>query len=181
MSAAQSELPPRPADDVLPSKTQPPACPEWVIRRSRIEERIAAAPLTVVTGPPGAGKTTAVASWAAGSVGPVAWVTLDRYDSQWDVFWSTVVSALDGAGVEFRRALPVPGRTDNHAFMLRLAAELAAQEPAATLVLDDLQQITGHTVDDGLQYPAGRCWRLTPPTAAGPARRTGRLPSSSRN
>jgi len=181
MSAAQPELPPRPADDVLPSKTLPPAGPGWVIGRSRIEERIAVAPLTVVTGPPGAGKTTAVASWAAGPVGPVAWVTLDRYDGQWAVFWATVVSALGCAGVEFRRALPAPGRTDNHAFMLRLAAELAAQEPAATLVLDDLQQITGHTVDDGLQYPAGRCWRLTRPTAAGPARRTGRLPSSSRN
>src|ERR1700742_1751360 len=141
MSAAQSELPPRPADDVLPSKTLPPACPEWVIRRSRIEERVAVAPLTVVTGPPGAGKTTAVASWAAGPGGPVAWVTLDRYDGQWDVFWSTVVSALGCAGVEFRRALPAPGRTDNQAFMLRLAAELAAREPPVTLVLDDLQQV----------------------------------------
>jgi LuxR family transcriptional regulator, maltose regulon positive regulatory protein len=152
MSAAQSEPPPSPADDVLPSKTLPPVCQEWVITRARIEDRVAVAPLTVVTGPPGAGKTTAVASWAAGTDGPVAWVTLDRYDSQWDVFWSAVVAALGSAGVEFRRPLPAPGRTGNHAFLLRLAAELAAQDPPATLVLDDLHQVTGRDLDDGLQY-----------------------------
>src|ERR1700729_2915847 len=154
MPAAHSELPPRPADDVLPSKTFPPVCQGWVIRRSRIEERIAAGPLTVVTGPPGAGKTTAVASGAAGRQGPVAWVTLDPYDSQPDVFWSAVVTALGCAGVEFRRPLPAPGRTSrsSHAFLLRLAVELSAQDPPVTLVLDDLHQITGRGLDDGLQY-----------------------------
>jgi LuxR family maltose regulon positive regulatory protein len=153
--AAQPELPPSPADDVLPSKTLPPVRREWVIPRPRIEERIAAAPLTVVTGPPGAGKTTAVASWAAGpdgADGPVAWVTLDRYDSQWNVFWPAVVTALGCAGVEFGRTLPPPGRTDNHPFLLRLAAELAAHDPPVTLVLDDLHQINGHDLDEGLQY-----------------------------
>jgi LuxR family transcriptional regulator, maltose regulon positive regulatory protein len=152
VSVAQSVPPPRSADDVLPSKTLPPARPDWVIRRSRIEDHIAAVPLTVVTGPAGAGKTTAVASWAAHAEGPVAWVTLDRYDSQWDVFWTAVVAALECAGVEFRRALPAPGQTDNHAFLLRLAAELAAQERPVTLVLDDLQRIDGHELDEGLQY-----------------------------
>src|ERR1700744_3417548 len=98
MPAAQWELPPSPADDVLPSKTLPPLCQEWVIKRARIDERIAAAPLPVVTGPPGAGKTAAVASWAAGTDGPVAWVTLDRYDSEWDVFWAAVVAGLGSAG-----------------------------------------------------------------------------------
>ena len=37
-------------------------------------------------------------------------------------------------------------------FLLRLAAQLAAQDPPVTLVLDDLQQITGHGLDNGLQY-----------------------------
>lgn len=151
---ALSKSPPSAADNVLLSKITPPACKEWVIRRSRIEERIAAGPLTVVTGPPGAGKTTAVASWLAVAEEPVAWVTLDRYDSRPDVFWSTVVAALRGAGVKFRRALPAPGRPGraDHAFLLRLAVELVTQDPPVTLVLDDFHRVTERGLDDDLQY-----------------------------
>jgi LuxR family maltose regulon positive regulatory protein len=153
-SPAVSKSPPSAADNVLLSKITPPPCREWVIRRSRIEERIAAGPLTVVTGPPGAGKTTAVASWLAVAKDPVAWVTLDRYDSRPDVFWSTVVAALRSAGVHFRRALPAPGRTGraDHAFLLRLAVELVTRDPPVTLVLDDLHRIAERGLDDDLQY-----------------------------
>jgi LuxR family maltose regulon positive regulatory protein len=153
-SPARSKGPPSAADNVLRSKITPPSRKEWVIRRPRIEERIAASPLTVVTGPPGAGKTTAVASWLAVAEDPVAWVTLDRYDSRPDVFWSTVEAALRCAGVEFRRALPAPGRTGraDHAFLLRLAVELATQDPPVTLVLDDLHRITERELDDDLRY-----------------------------
>jgi LuxR family transcriptional regulator, maltose regulon positive regulatory protein len=151
---ALSKSPPTAANHVLRSKITPPACREWVIRRSRIEERIAVGPLTVVTGPPGAGKTTAVASWRAVTEDPVAWVTLDRYDSRPDVFWSTVVAALRSAGVEFRRALPAPGRMGRtgHAFLLRLVVELARQDPPVTLVLDDLHRVAERGLDDDLQY-----------------------------
>src|SRR3974377_2367460 len=77
----------------LTSKLAPPRVPGWVVPRKRIERRIAdgaRGPLTVVTGPPGAGKTIAVASWATSSSGqgPVAWVTLDEYDNRQKVFWS---------------------------------------------------------------------------------------------
>jgi LuxR family transcriptional regulator, maltose regulon positive regulatory protein len=154
-SPALAKSPPSAADNVLLSKITPPACKEWVIRRSRIEERIAASPLTVITGPAGAGKTTAVASWLAVAEDPVAWVTLDRYDSRPEVFWSTVVAALRGGGVEFRRALPAPGRTGragHHAFLLRLALELVTQDPPVTLVLDDLHRVAERGLDDDLQY-----------------------------
>jgi len=149
-----AKSPPSAADNVLLSKITPPARKEWVIRRPRIEERIAAGPLTVVTGPPGAGKTTAVASWLAVAEDPVAWVTLDRYDSRPEVFWSTVVAALRSAGVEFRRALPSPGRTGRagHAFLLRLAVELVTRDPPVTLVLDDLHRIAERGLDGDLQY-----------------------------
>ena len=149
-----AKSPPSAADNVLLSKITPPACKDWVIRRPRIEERIASGPLTVVTGPPGAGKTTAVASWLAVAEDPVAWVTLDRYDSRPEVFWSTVVAALRSAGVKFRRALPAPGRTGRagHAFLLRLAVELITRDPPVTLVLDDLHRIAERGLDDDLQY-----------------------------
>jgi LuxR family maltose regulon positive regulatory protein len=59
-----------------------PVLPDWVVPRARIDRRIsegACGPVTVITGPPGAGKTTALASWAAARTGalPTAWVTVD--------------------------------------------------------------------------------------------------------
>src|SRR6516164_4783769 len=80
-------------EPVLAAKLAPPRIPGWVVPRKRIERRIAdgaRGPLTVVTGPPGAGKTIAVASWAGAATGqgPVAWVTLDEYDNRQKVFWS---------------------------------------------------------------------------------------------
>jgi len=58
--------------------------PDWVIARPRLVRRLHRAiggSLTVVTGPPGAGKTAAVASWALEDQrrpGPVVWVVGDR-------------------------------------------------------------------------------------------------------
>jgi LuxR family maltose regulon positive regulatory protein len=145
------------ADEVLLSKITAPSRPSWIVRRTRIERHITAGaegPLTVVTGPPGAGKTTAVASWAVAARGPVAWITLDRYDSRPNVFWPTVVEALRRAGVTFRRAPPAAGHRGDawHVFLLRLASELAAQHPAVVLILDDFHLVTGAGLTDGLQY-----------------------------
>ena len=128
-----------------------------MVPRPRLDKCIeagTAGPLTVITGPPGAGKTMAVASWAAGRPGPVAWVTLDHYDSRPKVFWSTIVEALRNAGVTLNRVSAAPPRTANagHVFLLRLASELAAQDPPVVLVLDDLHLLAGPALMDGLQY-----------------------------
>ena len=161
MSVKTVPMPARPApggaDRVLQAKIIAPSVPGWMVPRPRLQERIdegTAGPLTVVTGPPGAGKTMAVASWAAASPGPVAWITLDHYDSNPKVFWATVVAALRNAGVTLRRVSAAPARTAgaDHVFLLRLASELAAQDPPVALVLDDLHLVAGPGLMDGLQY-----------------------------
>ncbi len=161
MSVKTVPMPARPApggaDRVLQAKIMAPSVPGWMVPRPRLEKRIdegTAGPLTVVTGPPGAGKTMAVASWAAAKPGPVAWVTLDHYDSNPKVFWATVVAALRNAGVTLRRVSAAPARTAgaDHVFLLRLASELAAQDPPVALVLDDLHLLAGTGLMDGLQY-----------------------------
>ena len=145
------------ANRVLQAKIVAPSVPGWMVSRPRIEKRIdegTAGPLTVITGPPGAGKTMAVASWAAARPGPVAWVTLDHYDSRPKVFWSTIVEAMRNAGVALGRISAGPARTAaaDHVFLLRLASELAAQDPPVVLVLDDLHLLAGPALMDGLQY-----------------------------
>ena len=145
------------SDEVLLCKITAPSRPDWIVRRMRIERHITVGtsrPLTVVTGPPGAGKTTAVASWAAGARGPVAWVTLDRYDGRPSVFWSSIVEALRRAGVTFRRVPTASGRGADagHVFLLRLASDLATQYPPVALILDDFHLVASTGLTDGLQY-----------------------------
>ena len=89
-------------DPILTSKITTPDVPAWAVQRQRITERIAQGtrwcPLTVVTGPAGAGKTMAVAMWAAAGAGRVAWVCLDEFDNRPGAFWSYVVAALRQIG-----------------------------------------------------------------------------------
>jgi LuxR family transcriptional regulator, maltose regulon positive regulatory protein len=147
-----------PDDPVLMAKVTAPDVPGWAVARPRIEKLIAEGargPLTSVTGPPGAGKTMAIASWAAASTHPctLAWVTLDDYDNKPRVFWSYVVAALRRAGITVPRVLPGPTReTVEHVFLVRLASVLAAQDPPVVLVLDDLHLLTDPSTLYGLDY-----------------------------
>lgn len=95
---------------ILASKITAPGVPAWAVLRARVTKLIAEgtrrSPLTVVTGPPGAGKTMALALWAATEPRPVAWVSLDDYDDQLGVFWSYVVEALRRSGAALPKDLP---------------------------------------------------------------------------
>src|SRR5215472_4855851 len=141
---------------ILASKITAPGVPEWAVHRPRITKLIAQgtrwSPLTVVTGPPGAGKTMALALWTATGPGMVAWVCLDQYDNRPEMFWSYVVAALRGSGVAVPGVTAGPGRTGDHAFLLRRAAALAAQDPPVTLVLDDLHLVTEPNTLEGLDF-----------------------------
>jgi len=145
-------------DPILEAKITAPKVPEWAVQRPRITKMIAqstrSCPLTVVTGPPGAGKTMALALWAASEPGPVAWVGLDEFDNRPGVFWSNVLAALGRCGVVVPRTLrsAVRGREGDDGFLLRLAASLADQDPTVTLILDDLHLLTEPQVLKGLDF-----------------------------
>src|SRR5208282_1698987 len=110
-------------------------------------------PLTTVTGPPGAGKTMATALWAASaSPGMKVWITLDRYDNRPKVFWSYIMAALRRAGITVPRVSAPTRAAVDHAFLLRLASVLAAQDTPVILVLDDLHLVTEPAILDGLDY-----------------------------
>src|SRR5215831_15202993 len=144
---------------ILRSKITVPSLPDWAVPRPRLDRLIAGGvrgPLTALMGPPGIGKTMAMASWAAAdqSTGPVAWITLDEFDNRPRVLWGYVMTALRRAGV------PVPDMSWaaacvdslDHEFLVRLASALATAEPPVVLVLDDLHLLTDRTTLQGLSY-----------------------------
>jgi LuxR family transcriptional regulator, maltose regulon positive regulatory protein len=145
-------------DPILTSKITAPDVPAWAVQRPRITGRIAEGtrwcPLTVVTGPAGAGKTMAVAMWAAAEADRVAWVCLDEFDNRPGAFWSYVVAALRRSGVavpKMLQAIPQePAGVDG--FLLGLTALLAAQDLPLTLVLDDLHLLTEPGTLKGLDF-----------------------------
>ena len=101
-------------EPILTAKITAPLVPDWAVQRPRITKLIADGtrwcPLTVVTGPPGAGKTMALALWAEAEPGAVAWVCLDEFDDRPEVFWSYVVAALRRSGVDAPEARWRPQR-----------------------------------------------------------------------
>jgi len=128
-----------PADiPILPSKITAPGVPGWALPRPRITKLIAQGrrcyPLTAVIAAAGAGKTMALAMWAATEPGTVAWVCLDEFDNRPGAFWAYVIASLRRAGVALPTALTTTReREAGNVFLLRLASALAAQDPPATL------------------------------------------------
>ena len=110
----------------------------------------ASQPATWVWGPPGAGKTTLVATYnERAAAGTVLWLQLDAQDADAATFAHFLGLALAAARPRGRRGLPQPSADDlrdTPAYLLRLlsalSAALASPAPGRwTLVLDNVQEL----------------------------------------
>jgi LuxR family maltose regulon positive regulatory protein len=139
------------------TKLAPPALPNDVVVRPRLHAALSAGvagPLTLVSAPPGAGKTVTVASWVASGAapGPVAWASLDEGDADRHRFWRLVAGALaDGVAV--------PRRGDLSETLDALRQALCDREEPVVLVLDDF-----HEVDQEVAADLDRLLAHAPPT-----------------
>lgn len=142
------------AEPLIIAKFSPPELRSWIVPRQRIDRSIdkgvGQGTVTVISGPPGSGKTTALAQWAAGGrrAGPVAWLALDEYDDSPERFWRNLAAALTLAGVQ----VPAGGSAWAQEGPLMIASALAAQRPPVVLVLDDLHLVRAPEVAAGLGY-----------------------------
>ena len=137
-------------------KLVPPTLPGTVIARERLLrllERASAARLTLVAGPPGAGKTMLLAGWVRSVTSvPWAWLTLDDDDDDPSRFWPYLLSAVDavsvGVGDEARRELALDREGVDDRVVLALINALASTPGpiAAYLVLDDVHVLKNPTV-----------------------------------
>ncbi len=118
------------------TKLYVPPVRRGMVSRPRLVDRPDGPPsprLTLVSAPPGFGKTTLLASWAEAAAAAgraVAWVSLEESEQHPDAFWTYVVTALAGA---------VPGLGDGALPLLQ--SPHPSTEPALTLLLNELSAL----------------------------------------
>jgi LuxR family maltose regulon positive regulatory protein len=117
-----------------------------VVSRPGLFERLAAsARVTVVSAPPGSGKTVLLRSWigAAGLGDRTAWVLVGRGERDPQRFWLSVLGALrqTSAGSTLVRPVTAAPDLDGWAITERLLKDLAPLADPVWLVLDDAHEL----------------------------------------
>jgi LuxR family transcriptional regulator, maltose regulon positive regulatory protein len=116
-----------------------------VSRRGLFERLGASARVTVVSAPPGSGKTVLLRSWIgeAGLGESAAWVSVGPGERDPQRFWLSVLGALrrTSAGSELVRAVTAAPDLDGWAIVERLLKDLAPLADLTWLVLDDVHEL----------------------------------------
>jgi LuxR family maltose regulon positive regulatory protein len=145
---------------LLETKLHVPRLRRGLIARPRLIERLnrgVKSTLTLVSAPPGFGKTTLLTEWLAAveADGPsVAWLSLDQRDNDPALFWAYVVAALDAAarGPEDGLAGLQPPQPPTGAGLAGLLNDLGGLAHDVVLVLDDYHVIEAREVQDAVGF-----------------------------
>jgi LuxR family maltose regulon positive regulatory protein len=112
-------------------------------------------PVTLVCAPAGSGKTMLVNSWRRAAEDPVAWVGVEREETDAARFWGALLDALRACGaiapadpLATLAPAPLAGLDE---LVARLRAGLDRLERPVALVLDDLHELRSEPALQGLE------------------------------
>jgi LuxR family maltose regulon positive regulatory protein len=149
------------ASPLLETKLHVPRRRPGSIARPRLTERLShgsGPALTLLSAPPGFGKTTLLTEWLAAAPTDgrsVAWLSLDQRDNDPVLFWTYVVTALDsaargvGAGALVLLRSPQPSMD---AVLATLLNDVRGVPDDVVLVLDDYHVIEARGVHEGMAF-----------------------------
>ncbi|HUK71377.1 MAG TPA: AAA family ATPase [Streptosporangiaceae bacterium] len=117
-----------------------------VVPRQRLSELLSgSARVTVVSAPPGSGKSVLLRSWISQPTltQSAAWVTAGRDEGNPQRFWLTVLGALrrTAPGAALVRAVTAAPDLDGWAIIERLLTDLAQLRDQLWLVIDDMHEL----------------------------------------
>jgi LuxR family transcriptional regulator, maltose regulon positive regulatory protein len=136
---------PAQASDAVAGRVADPGAGGVVSRPGLFERLGASARVTVVSAPPGSGKTVLLRSWTgeAGLAERAAWVPVGRQERDPQRFWMSVLGALrqTAPGPGLVRELTAAPDLDGWAITERLLKDLAPLADRIWLVIDDLHEL----------------------------------------
>ena len=139
---------------LVQSRLNPPALPDILVGRSRIQSRLALIPghkLTLLTAPTGYGKTTAVLHWIQQQELAVGWLTFLNGQDNLFTFVTYLVASLQRLcpGLcEKTEQLVHSGQAPESILLMTLVNELAGLPKPVVFVLDGYEHVADRSIHD---------------------------------
>ena len=148
---------------ILPTKLYTPTHHSNIVFRPRLIDQLAGwenRVLTLVSAPPGYGKSTLLIEWATQLALQAAWFSLDSGDNDPVRFWTHFVAALrklpqfvdSSIGETLRHQLQLSPPPTNEELLGGFVTEIASQSQPFVIILDDLHLVSTAAVLDGLIF-----------------------------